>query len=76
MEIPFRKHPVRKRAKSRTSVEQIVHIRHIKILTWHRLSTKPLYLVLFSLHQLSYESYQTKELRKLQFWSESLGAML
>ena len=57
---------------------QIGHVRYINILTWLRgFRVKILYLVLFSLYpSLFWELRNKRSLKNLQFWPESLGAML
>ena len=54
------------------------HVRYINILAWLRgLRDKLLYLVLFSLYSsLFWELRYNRNFKKLQFWPESLGAML
>ena len=61
-----------------SSLLAIVHVRYINILTWLRgFQVKPLYLVLFSLYlSLFCELRDKGNLKNLQFWPESLGAML
>ena len=56
----------------------IGHVRYINILTWLRgFQVKSLYLVLFSLYlSLFWELRDKGNLKNLQFWPESLGAML
>ena len=56
----------------------IGHVRFINILTWLRgFLVKLLYLVLFSLYlSLFWELEDKRNLKNLQFWPESLGAML
>ena len=56
----------------------IGHVRYINILTWLRgFQVKPLYLVLFSLYlSLFWELRDKGNLKNLQFWPESLWAML
>ena len=56
----------------------IGHVRYINILTWLRgFQVKLLYLVLFSLYlSLFWELRDKRNLKNLQFWPESLGAML
>ena len=56
----------------------IGHVRYINILTWLRgFRVKILYLVLFSLYpSLFWELRDKRSLKNLQFWPESLGAML
>ena len=60
--------------------EQFVmgHVRYINILTWLRgFRVKRLYLVLFSLYlSLFWELRDKRNLKNLQFWPESLGAMI
>ena len=57
---------------------RIGHVRYINILTWLRgFRVKLLYLVLFSLYpSLFWELRDKRNLKNLQFWPESLGAML
>ena len=57
---------------------QIGHVRYINILTWLQgFQVKPLYLVLFSLYQGLFCNLRDKgNLKNLQFWPESLRAML
>ena len=57
---------------------RIGHVRYINILTWLRgFQVKLLYLVLFSLcPSLFWELRDKGNLKNLQFWPESLGAML
>ena len=59
-------------------VALIGHVRYINILTWLRcFQVKLLYLVLFSLYpSLFWELRDKRNLKNLQFWPESLGAML
>ena len=54
------------------------HVRYINILTWLRgFQVKLLYLVLFSLYpSLFWELRDKRNLKNLQFWPGSLGAML
>ena len=56
----------------------IGHVRYINILTWLRgFRVKLLYLVLFSLYPiLFWELRDKRNVKNLQFWPESLGAML
>ena len=56
----------------------IGHVRYINILTWLRgFWVKLLYLVLFSLYSSLFWGLRDKRnLKNLQFWPESLGAML
>ena len=56
----------------------IGHVRYINILTWLRgFQVKALCLVLFSLYlSLLWELRDKGNLKNLQFWPESLGAML
>ena len=56
----------------------IGHVRYINILTWLPcFQVKPLYLVLFSLYLTLFWEFRDKgNLKNLQFWPESLGAML
>ena len=56
----------------------IGHVRYINILTWLRgFQVKLLHLVLFSLYpSLFWELRYKRNLKNLQFWPESLGAML
>ena len=56
----------------------IIHVRYINILTWlWGFQVKLLYLVLFSLYpSLFWELRDKRKWKKLQFWPESLGAML
>ena len=56
----------------------IGHVRYINILTWLRgFQVKLLYLVLFSLYlSLFWELRDKRNLKNLQFWPESPGAML
>ena len=56
----------------------IGHVRCTNILTWFRgFQVKRLYLVLFSLYpSLFWELRDKRNLKNLQFWPESLGAML
>ena len=56
----------------------IGHVRYINILTWLRgFQVKLLYLVLFLLFlSLLWELRDKRNLKNLQFWPESLGAML
>ena len=60
------------------SVLVIGHVRYINILTWLLgFQVKPLYLVLFSLYRSLFWELRDKEnLKDLQFWPVSLGAML
>ena len=53
------------------------HVRYINILTWLRgFQVKPLYLVLLFLYlSLFWELRDKGNLKNLQFWPESLGAM-
>ena len=55
-----------------------VHVRYINILTWLQgFRVKLLYLVLFSLYSsLFWELRDKRNFKNLQFWPESLGAML
>ena len=56
--------------------ETIGHVRYINILTWLRgFQVKLLYLVLFSLYSSLFWELRDN-LKNLQFWPESLGAML
>ena len=57
---------------------QTGHVRYINILTWLRgFQVKPPYLVLSSLYlSLFWELRDKGNLKNLQFWPESLGAML
>ena len=59
-------------------IRPIGHVRYINILTWLRgFRVKLLYLVLFSLYSsLFWELRDKRNLKNLQFWPESLGAML
>ena len=54
------------------------HVRYINIITWLRgFQVKRLYLVLFLLYlSLLWELRDKRNLKNLQFWPESLGAML
>ena len=54
------------------------HVRYINILTWlWGFRVKLLYLVLFSLYSsLFWELRDKRNLKNLQLWPESLGAML
>ena len=56
----------------------IGHVRYISIVTWLRdFQDKLLYLVLFSLYpSLFWKLRDKRNLKNLQFWPESLGAML
>ena len=56
----------------------IGHVRYINILTWLRgFRVQPPYLVLFSLYPSLFWQLRDKgNLKNLQFWPESLGAML
>ena len=56
----------------------IGHVRYINILTWLRgFRVKPLYMVLVSLYlSLFWELRDKGNLKNLQFWPESFGAML
>ena len=58
--------------------KQIGHVRYINILAWLRgFRVKILYLVLFYLYpSLFWELRDKRSLKNLQFWPESLGAML
>ena len=61
-----------------SGLSSIGHIRYINILTWLRgFRVKLLYLVVFSLYSsLFWELREKRNLKNLQFWPESLGAML
>ena len=59
-------------------MDWIGHVRYINILTWlWGFQVKPLYLMLFSLYlSLFWELRDKGNLKNLQFWPKSLGAML
>ena len=65
-------------ATNYVSAQVIGHVRYINILTWLRgFRVKLLYLVLFSLYSsLFWELRDKRNFNNLQFWPESLGAML
>ena len=58
--------------------QRIGHVRYINILTWLRgFQVKLLYLVLFLLYlSLLWELRDKRNLKNLQFWPESHGAVL
>ena len=74
----FIKPAERPATSSWTTAAEIGQVRYVNILPWFRgFQDKLLYLVLFSLYPgLLWELGDKRNLTNLQFWPESLGAML